>query len=278
MYVSSSLQDGCRTSRHHTNTPGREKEEESPPSASRPPPHQDCFPVTPSTDLFPSHMPTKDAEEKVFNFPDCRVDDGKNEEAGNGCQVSQRQLFHTVFCVENWKHVLQSALIECSDNQMWEVCFAGLGKSICDIGPLKGVRRCTYTLSRFWSLCGVGGGVVRHCILRVFLLRKDEKVDVKHIRLHHKLFHGHFVVSGREESFQAVFGYMKPESAIQWLQKKKKSHRKAGLVIRLKAASCRTKRKVWRSGDLRDPSPSVAVQLRSLGHIIYSDQLQPLNV
>lgn len=158
MYVSSSLQDGCRTSRHHTNTPGREKEEESPPSASRPPPHQDCFPVTPSTDLFPSHMPTKDAEEKVFNFPDCRVDDGKNEEAGNGCQVSQRQLFHTVFCVENWKHVLQSALIECSDNQMWEVCFAGLGKSICDVGPLKGVRRCTYTLSRFWSLCGVGGG------------------------------------------------------------------------------------------------------------------------
>ena len=47
------------------------------------------------------------------------------------------------------------------------------------------------------------------------LLRKDEKVDVKHIRLHHKLFHGHFVVSDREESFQAVFGYMKPESAIQ---------------------------------------------------------------
>ena len=101
MYVSSSLQDGCCTSRHHTNTPGRKKEEESPPSASQPPPHQDCFPVTPSTDLFPSHMPTKDAEEKVFNFPDCRVDDGKNEEAGNGCQVSQLQFFYTAFCVEN---------------------------------------------------------------------------------------------------------------------------------------------------------------------------------
>lgn len=84
-----------------TNTPGRKKEEESPPSASRPPPHQDCFPVTPSTDLFPFHMPTKDAEEKIFNFPDCRVNDGKNEEAGNGGQVSQLQFFYTVFCVEN---------------------------------------------------------------------------------------------------------------------------------------------------------------------------------
>jgi len=63
-----------------------------------------------------------------------------------------------------------------------------------------------------WS--GVGGVWCRS-VYCVFLLRKDEKVDVKHIRLHHKLFHGHFVVSDREESFQAVFGYMKPESAIQ---------------------------------------------------------------
>lgn len=59
----------------------------------------------------------------------------------------------------------------------------------------------------------------------------------------------------RGERFQAGFGYMKPESAVQRLQK---HHQKAGLVVQLKVASCWTKSKAWGSGDLRVPSLSAA--------------------
>lgn len=76
----------------------------------------------------------------------------------------------------------------------------------------------------------------------------------------------------QEEHFQVVFGYMKPESAIQWLQRK--IHQKAGLVIELKAASCRVKSKVYVSGDLSAPTHLATQQLRAFGHIICTDQLQ----
>lgn len=47
-------------------------------------------------------------------------------------------------------------------------------------------------------------------------------------------FHVHVVVGHREERFQAVSGYMKPESDVQWLHKKRKNHLKAGLIIQLR--------------------------------------------
>ena len=123
-----------------------------------------------------------------------------------------------------------------------------------------------------------GRGAVRQYILHVFLLRKDEKVDVKHVRLHHKLFHGHFVVSDREESFQAVFGYMKPESAIQWLQKKKKKSSKSRIGHRAKGSKLSNKKE---SPEVRRSERSITLCCciaGVLGHIIYSDQLQPPNL
>lgn len=92
--------------------------------------------------------------------------------------------------------------------------------------------------------------------------------------LNHQLIHRHFVVRHREEPFQAVFGYMKPKSAIQSLQKK--NHQKARFVIQLKAASCWTKSKqsLWRSGDLSVPSGSATKQLCAFVNVINIDKFQ----
>lgn len=81
-----------------------------------------------------------------------------------------------------------------------------------------------------------------------------------------------FYVAGKSALKLCLLTWNLSQPARDW--KKKKSHQNAGLVVQLKAASCRAESAGWGSGDLKVPSQMAAKPLCALGHLININQLR----